>query len=224
MNEIKLIDIEQDILEENRESAEEIRKKLREAGTFMVNIMASPGAGKTSLISRTITKLRPKWRIAVLEGDIESSIDSRRISQQGVEAIQIRTGGFYHLDSWMIDKALQELDLTALDAILIENVGNLVCPAEADTGAFKNVVILSVPEGDDKPFKYPLAFKVSDITVIDKIDYPDFEEFDLKSIRERIRLLNPSARVLPISCRTGSGLDEWGAWLDGEIAAFLDST
>jgi len=221
MKEIKLIDIKQDILKENRESAEEIRKRLRKAKTFMINIMASPGAGKTSLISRTIAKLGPKRRIAVLEGDIESSIDSRRISQQGVEAIQIRTGGFCHLDAWMIDKALQELDLSMLDIILIENVGNLVCPAEADTGAFKNVVILSVPEGDDKPFKYPLAFKVSDITLINKIDYPDFAEFDLKSIRERIHLLNPSALVLPISCRDGSGIDEWTAWLDGAITAFL---
>ena len=223
MKEIKLIDIKQDILKENRESGEGIRKRLREVGTFMINIMASPGAGKTSLISQTIAKLRSKGRIAVLEGDIDSSIDSRRLSQQGVEAIRIRTGGFCHLDAWMIDKALQELDLSTLDIILIENVGNLVCPAEVDTGAFKNVVVLSVPEGDDKPFKYPLAFKVSDITVINKVDYPDFAEFDLKTIRDRIRLLNPFSLVIPISCRTGSEIDDWTAWLDGEITSFINS-
>ena len=220
MREIKLIDIKRDILQENRESADGIRNRLREAGTFMVNIMASPGAGKTSLIVRTIEKLAPKWKFAVLEGDIESSIDTVKLSRLGVEAIQIRTGGFCHLDAWMIAKALGELDLAAVDVILIENVGNLVCPAEADTGAFRNVVVLSVPEGDDKPFKYPQAFKVSDITVINKIDYPDFEDFDLQSIRERIHLLNPSARIVALSCRTGSGLDGWLDWLNGEIAAF----
>jgi hydrogenase nickel incorporation protein HypB len=223
MKEIKLIDVKQDILSENRQSAEEIRGRLRKAKTFMINFMASPGAGKTSLIARTIERLAPRRRIAVLEGDIESSIDSQRLSQQGIDAIQIRTGGFCHLDAWMVDKALEELDLEDLDVILIENVGNLVCPAEADTGSFRNVVILSVPEGDDKPFKYPLAFKVSDVTVINKIDYPDFAHFDLEAVRKRVQLLNPAARVIPVSCRNRSGLEEWFDWLEAGLEAFLDS-
>jgi hydrogenase nickel incorporation protein HypB len=224
MKPVKLIDIKRDILEEDRQSAEGIRRRLRETGTFMINIMASPGAGKTSLIARTIDGLASKRKFAVLEGDIESSIDSLKLAQQGVEAIQIRTGGFCHLDAWMIDMALREIDLDALEVILIENVGNLVCPAGTDTGAFRNVVILSVPEGDDKPFKYPPAFKVADVTVINKIDYPDFRDFDLSSVRERIRLLNPSARVIPMSCKDGSGLGEWIAWVDAEISNFLGLT
>jgi hydrogenase nickel incorporation protein HypB len=219
MNKVKLIDIEKSILSDNKDLANALRYKLTETHTFMVNVMASPGAGKTSLILRTIEKLGADMNIGVLEGDIEATLDSDRIASMGIEVVQIRTGGLCHLDAAMIEKGLESLHVESIDLVFIENVGNLVCPAEYDTGAFKNVAILSVPEGDDKPVKYPLIFRVADTVIINKIDYCDYEAFDMESVTSRIKLLNHGSRVFPLSCRTSQGVDEWIGWLRKEIGA-----
>lgn len=220
MTEVKVIDVKECILSDNKDLAQRIRRSLSSTRTFMVNIMASPGAGKTSLILKTIEQLRPQIRIGVLEGDIETTLDSEKIAALGLPTVQLRTGGLCHLDAAMVEKGLDGLDLDSLDLILVENVGNLVCPAEFDMGAIKNVVILSVPEGDDKPFKYPLIFKVSDVVIINKIDYPDYGQFDLEAVRARVKLLNPQSRILPLSCRTGQGLQAWINLLRAEVASF----
>jgi hydrogenase nickel incorporation protein HypB len=220
MERVKLIDVKQSILSENRGLAETLRRSLREKRTFMVNVMASPGAGKTSLIVRTIEEVGGNLRIGVLEGDVESTVDSERIAVLGVPAVQIRTGGFCHLDAAMVEKGLEALDLDRLDLILVENVGNLICPAECDIGAFTNVVILSVPEGDDKPVKYPLIFRVADAVIINKIDYADYADFDLDAVRDRVGLLNPRSHIITLSCRTRQGLQGWIGWLREQVRCF----
>ena len=179
MEEIRLIDIKEEILSENKGLADHIRQKLAKEKVFMLNLMGSPGSGKTSLILKTIESLGDRYRIAVVEADIDSLVDSEKVAALGIRAVQIRTGGFCHVDAAMMEKALEMLPLGELDLIILENVGNLVCPAETDTGAVKDVVILSVPEGDDKPLKYPLIFTVCDALVVNKIDYMDMADFDL---------------------------------------------
>lgn len=218
MTEVHLIDIREEILSDNRELAGQIRERLQRRGVFMLNLMSSPGAGKTSLILRTLSALRDVARIGVIEGDIDSTVDAEKVSREGVPAVQLRTGGFCHLDAPMIEKALGELDLAALDCIIIENVGNLVCPAEFDTGAQRRAMILSVPEGDDKPLKYPLMFSVCDVLVVNKIDYLGTSDFDLERLRERAYTLNPAIRIFPVSCKTGAGLPEWAGWLMEQIS------
>jgi hydrogenase nickel incorporation protein HypB len=220
MADVRLIEIREEILAENRQEAGDIRAGLKRHRVFMLNLMSSPGSGKTSLILRTVRALKDAYRMAVVEGDIDAMVDAEKVAREGIPAVQIRTGGACHLDAPMIAAALGELDLASLDCIIVENVGNLVCPAEFDIGASRRVVILSVPEGDDKPLKYPLIFSVSDLMVVNKIDYLDGSDFNLEALGERAVRLNPGIRILPVSCRTGEGIPEWIAWLRAEIEAF----
>jgi hydrogenase nickel incorporation protein HypB len=219
MDEIKLIDIRKNILSDNENQAGIIRSDLAEKKIFMVNLMASPGAGKTSVILQTIKRLRDTLRLGVIEGDIESLVDSEKITAQGIPAVQIRTGGACHLDAPMITPALKELDLDNLDLVFIENIGNLVCPAEFDTGADLKAMILSVPEGDDKVLKYPLMFSVCDVLLVNKIDYLDGSDFNMQELYSRVRRVNSKIKIFQISCKTGKGLDEWCGWLAEKIQA-----
>jgi hydrogenase nickel incorporation protein HypB len=216
---VKSVSVKKDILSANRKIAEQIRSRLDKHHVRMVNIMSSPGSGKTSLITRTIDRFKDLFTIAVIEGDIASSIDAERISQLNVRAIQINTGGGCHLDANMIGKALIDLELDHLDLVLIENVGNLVCTADIDLGAHKNVVISSIPEGDDKPYKYPVIFVEADIVLVNKIDVLPYFDFDLGTFPEIINGLNPSATVLPVSTKTGEGLDDWFSWIEQTLAS-----
>ncbi len=217
MSEIRLIEIKEEILTDNKEEAAKLRKKLKDRGIFLLNLMSSPGAGKTSLILRTIEQLKTKFRIGVLEADIDSTVDAEKIVAAGIPAVQIRTGGFCHLDAGMVMKGLDALDLSVLDLVIIENVGNLVCPAEFDTGAVKNAMILSVPEGDDKPLKYPLMFNICDVLLVNKIDYLGLSDFSMETLHERVHTLNPHIAIIETSCKTGAGIDMWSAWLAEEI-------
>lgn len=219
MNAIRLIDIKEAILSDNQDLADQIRRRLEAMKVFMLNLMSSPGAGKTSLIVETIRRMKEEFRIGVIEGDIESIVDSEKVMTEGIPAVQLRTGGACHLDAPMIDEALKTMDLDAFDVILIENVGNLVCPAEFDTGAMRKAMILSVPEGDDKVLKYPLMFSVCDALVVNKIDYRTLSDFDTVTLRERVRKFNPGIQIFETSCRTGEGIDEWCRWLRREIAS-----
>ena len=219
MQNINVIEVKEEILADNDKRAADIRERLHKQGVFMLNIMASPGSGKTSLIVQTLRCLKGHSRAAVIEGDIDSSVDAEKIAQEEIPAIQLRTGGACHLDAFMIEKALNELDIDKLDLVIIENIGNLVCPAEFDTGATKNAMILSVPEGDDKPLKYPLMFTVCDALVVNKIDYLDLSDFNMQVFRERVRKLNPKIRIFEVSCKTGQGISDWVGWLKEQMAA-----
>ena len=219
MADIRLIEIKEEILSDNQHLAEEIRQGLLRENVFMLNLMASPGGGKTSLILETIRRLWDEFRIAIIEGDIDSIVDAEKVAAIGIPAVQLRTGGACHLDAPMIRMALDGMDLSALDLLIIENVGNLVCPAEFDTGATKRAMILSVPEGDDKPLKYPLMFSVCDALVVNKIDYLPDPGFDMAVLKERVLRLNPGIRIFEVSCRTGEGLDIWAGWLREQVSA-----
>jgi len=221
MDEVRLIEVKQDIHADNERVADELRQRLAESKTFLLNLMSSPGAGKTTTILSTIEKLRGSLEIGVIEADIDSMVDAERIASQGVSAIQLRTGGFCHLDATMVARGLDGLDLGSLDVVIIENVGNLVCPAEFDTGAIRNAMILSVPEGDDKPLKYPLMFTVCDALLVNKIDYLEFSDFDLEAMRERALRLNPDIQIFEISAKTGQGVQDWAAWLSREVESFF---
>jgi hydrogenase nickel incorporation protein HypB len=223
MEEIQLIDIKEEILSDNRGLAEELRAKLSQQQVFFLNVMGSPGSGKTSLIIKTIESMADLYRIAVVEADIDSLVDSQKIADQGIPAVQIRTGGFCHVDASMAEKAIESLPLSELDLIILENVGNLVCPADVDTGAFKNIAILSVPEGDDKPLKYPHIFTVCDVLVINKLDYMDLADFDLDRVKERVRVLNQNIELIPLSCKTSRGIENWSKWLKKEMVFFQNS-
>ena len=218
---VQLIEVKEAIQADNERVAQTLRAQLAETRTFLVNLMSAPGSGKTQTILRTIEALRDRWRFGVVEADIDSTVDAERVAAAGISAVQLRTGGFCHLDASMVAKGLAALDLNALDAVIIENVGNLVCPAEFDTGAIKNVMILSVPEGDDKPLKYPLMFSVSDALLVNKMDYLPLSDFDLEAMRERVLRLNPNIQIFEISAKTGQGIAEWAAWLDREARSFL---
>jgi len=220
MSDVRLIEIKEEILADNDKVAGEIRKQLRSRQVFMLNLMSSPGGGKTSLIIETLRGLKRSMRAGVIEGDIDSMVDAEKVAQEGIPAVQLRTGGACHLDAGMVERALRELDLSALDLIMIENVGNLVCPAEFDTGAARNAMILSVPEGDDKPLKYPLMFTVCDALVVNKTDYLKMSDFDMKALKERVLKLNPNIRIFEVSCRTGKGISAWTEWLEAEVEAF----
>jgi hydrogenase nickel incorporation protein HypB len=217
MDEIRIIDIRKNILAENDNQAELIRNELTNKNIFMLNLMASPGAGKTSVIIQTIRRLKERLRIAVIEGDVESTVDSEKIRAEGNPAVQIRTGGACHLDAPMVSAALDSLDLDLLDLVFIENIGNLICPAEFDTGADLQAMILSVPEGDDKILKYPLMFSVCDVLLVNKIDTLDRFDFDLGMLHRRAHELNPRMRVFEVSCRSGAGFDQWCDWLLTEV-------
>ena len=223
MEEIRLIDIKEEILSDNKGLAEKLRERLSKEKVFMLNLMGSPGAGKTSLILRTIEYMADRYRIAVVEADLDSNVDSEKVAAKGIHTVQIRTGGFCHVDANMVEKAIESLPLGELDLIILENVGNLVCPAETDTGAFSNVVILSVPEGDDKPLKYPLIFTISDVLVVNKLDYMEMDEFDLNRLETRAQALNKSIRIFPLSCKTSIGIENWIKWLEREITSHNES-
>ena len=220
MEDIRLIDIKEQILSDNLGLADGLRQKLSRQKTFFLNVMGSPGTGKTSFIIKTIENMAERYRIAVVEADIDSLVDSRKVAALGIPTVQIRTGGFCHVDASMVEKAIESLPLEKLDLFILENVGNLVCPAEVDTGAFKNVVLLSIPEGDDKPLKYPLIFSVSDVLVINKLDYLEIAEFDLKLLRERVQTLNQAIPIFPLSCKTSLGFENWVDWLEQEMLNF----
>lgn len=215
--EIRLIEVKEDILADNTEKAKQLQEDLRKEKTFLLNLMASPGAGKTSLVIQTIRKLKEKLAIGVMEADIDSMVDAEKVAKEGVPAIQIRTGGFCHMDATMVKTGLDAMDTQNLDLVILENVGNLVCPAEFETGAIKNAMILSVPEGDDKPLKYPLMFTVCHAMVINKIDYLELSDFDVQKCKDRVLKLNPDITIFEVSCRTGEGIDGWVEWLYNEV-------
>jgi hydrogenase nickel incorporation protein HypB len=223
MSAVRLIEVKEAIQADNERVARDLRSQLEDKKTFLLNVMSSPGAGKTRTILKTIDALGGRFRFGVLEADIDSTVDAELIAARGIGAVQLRTGGFCHLDASMVAKGLAAFDLNALDVVVIENVGNLVCPAEFDTGAIRNVMILSVPEGDDKPLKYPLMFTVSDVLLVNKIDYLGFSDFDLAAMRERVLRLNPRIQIFEISAKTGQGVDQWAAWLSREATSFIGS-
>jgi hydrogenase nickel incorporation protein HypB len=213
MDEIFLIDVRKSILADNENQAEEIRQDLAAKKVFMINVMASPGAGKTSVIIQTIRRLKDRHRIAVIEGDIESMVDSEKILAEGIPAVQIQTGGACHLDAPMVTAAIDGLALDKLDLVFIENIGNLICPAEFDTGSDLQAMILSVPEGDDKILKYPLMFSVCDVLLVNKIDYLQDSDFNIELLRRRALELNPRIQIFEVSCKTGVGFETWCDWL-----------
>ncbi len=223
MSEIRMIEVKQDIQADNEALANELRELLRAKQTFLLNLMSSPGSGKTTTILGTIRALGHDLRVGVIEADIESKVDAEKVAAEGINAIQLRTGGFCHLDASMVSHGLDGLDLGHLDAVIIENVGNLVCPAEFDTGAIKNAMILSVPEGDDKPLKYPLMFTVCDALLVNKIDYMELSDFNIDLLRERALRLNPKLQIFEISAKTGAGMDAWTDWFRHETNTFLAS-
>jgi len=218
---VRLIEIKEDILSDNRNLADEIRITLQRHKVFLLNLMASPGGGKTSLILKTISGMKDAFNIGVIEGDIDSMVDAEKVVKEGVPAVQLKTGGFCHLEASMVDMALKEMDLESLNLIIIENIGNLVCPAEFDTGAVKNVMILSVPEGDDKPLKYPLMFSICDVLIVNKIDYLSIADFDMNAVKERVLKLNPGIKIFEVSCKTGEGIEAWIQWLTDEINCYV---
>lgn len=220
MGEFKVIEIKKNILEDNDREADGLRVELKANGTFLLNLMSSPGSGKTTTLLRTIELLKDEMRIGVMEADIDSDVDADTISQTGVKAIQIHTGGMCHLDADMTRQGLKSLEIQDVDLAILENVGNLVCPAEFDTGAVKNAMILSVPEGDDKPLKYPLMFSICDVLLINKIDVLPYFDFDLDACCERVRKLNPKIKIIPVSSRTGEGMEAWAEWLRAEVKSW----
>ena len=224
MSKFKIIDVKRSIFEDNDADAARLREELKEENTFLLNLMSSPGAGKTTTLKRTIALLKNDLKIGVMEADIDSDVDAQTISETGVRTIQIHTGGMCHLDADMTRQGIREFGTKDLDLVVLENVGNLVCPAEFDTGSTKNVMILSVPEGDDKPLKYPLMFSVSDVVLINKCDTLSvFDDFDKQRVKERILAVNPDAVVIFISAKTGEGIEEWIEWLKSSINKYQNS-
>ena len=217
MGEFKVLEIKQSIFEDNDKDAESVRAELKEKGVFLLNLMSSPGSGKTTTLCRTIELLKNQLRIGIMEADIDSDVDAKTIAEQGVKSIQLHTGGMCHLDADMTRQGLKGLGIEDVDLAILENVGNLVCPAEFDTGSVKNAMILSVPEGHDKPLKYPLMFSICDVVLINKIDVMPYFDFDLEKCKEYIAMRNPNAKVIPICARTGEGMEEWAAWLKEEV-------
>ncbi len=213
MDEVRLIEVKEGIFSENEQVADRVRADLGGQGILLLNLMSSPGAGKTTLILETIRVLSETLKIGVLEADIDAVVDAEKVAAAGVPAVQLRTGGFCHLDATMVTQGLSALPLDDLNVVIIENVGNLVCPAEFDTGAHKNVMILSVPEGDDKPLKYPLMFSICDVVLISKIDAVSCFDFDFEIVKKRIYKLNPKAEIFELSAKTGAGVAAWADWL-----------
>lgn len=217
----RILEIKQSIFENNDREADRLRQKLKEDRTFLLNLMSSPGSGKTSTLKRTITALKDDYRIGVMEADIDSDVDAAAIEGTGAKVIQLHTGGMCHLDAGMTRQGLDGLGVDDVDLAILENIGNLVCPAEFDTGAVKNAMILSVPEGDDKPLKYPLMFSICDCLLINKIDVLPYFDFSLENCEKYVRKLNPNMKIIPISARTGEGIDEWAAWLREQTDAWI---
>lgn len=216
---VRIIELKKSIYEDNDLEAEKLRAELKASGRFLINLMSSPGSGKTSSILRIIEGLRWKCRTGVMEADIDSSVDAEKVAAAGVPAIQIHTGGMCHLDAGMTRQGLENPELSGTDLIILENVGNLVCPAEFDTGASADVMILSVPEGDDKPLKYPLMFTKTKLLIVNKIDVLEFFDFDLEALRERVLALNPDMEIIPVSAKTGEGFDRVCLWIEKHMEA-----
>lgn len=213
----KVIELKKSVFENNDKEADKLREQLKREKTFLLNLMSSPGSGKTTTLKATIARLKDEYRIGVMEADIDSDVDAKTITETGAKAIQLHTGGMCHLDAGMTKQGLDNINTEDFDFVVLENVGNLVCPAEFDTGASKNAMILSVPEGDDKPLKYPLMFSICDCVLINKIDTKSVFDFDDEAVVQRIKKLNPNAEVFFISARTGEGVDAWCDWLRGQI-------
>lgn len=223
MKDYKVLEVKQSIFSANDKEADELRLSLKGKGVFLLNLMSSPGSGKTTTLSRTIENLKEELRMGIMEADIDSEVDAKTISDLGVKAIQLHTGGMCHLDAEMTRQGLEGLGIDDLDLAVLENVGNLVCPAEFDTGASKNVMILSVPEGHDKPLKYPLMFSICDVVLVNKIDVLPYFDFDMDKCREYVKMRNPNAKLIPICARTGEGMDEWYDWLRNEVKVWKES-
>ena len=217
MAELKIIEIKQSIFADNDADAQRLRDGLKQEKTFLLNLMSSPGSGKTTTLLRTLEKLKDEMTIGVMEADIDSAVDAETIQKAGVKTIQLHTGGMCHLDADMTRQGLRELGTEGLDFVVLENVGNLVCPAEFDTGAVKNAMILSVPEGHDKPLKYPLIFQVCDALIINKIDVLPYFDFDMEKVVAYAKMRNPKLEIFPISAKTGEGVDAWCQWLRENI-------
>ena len=222
MDKVRVIEIKQSVFKNNDEQAEKLRGELKSKGVFLLNLMSSPGSGKTTTLKATINALKDKLKIGVMEADIDSDVDAIKIAETGVKSIQLHTGGMCHLDAAMTKQGVEALGTDGVELAILENVGNLVCPAEFDTGAVKNVMILSVPEGDDKPLKYPLMFKVSDVVLINKIDVLPYFDFDVEKCKEYIKHRNPNAKNFLICAKTGEGIDEWATWLNDEVREWID--
>jgi hydrogenase nickel incorporation protein HypB len=222
MDKFRILEIKQSVFENNDKRAELLRSELKRDKVFLLNLMSSPGSGKTTTLTRTIEALRDELRIGVMEADIDSDVDARAVEQAGAKAIQLHTGGMCHLDAEMTRQGLDGLGTSDLDLVVLENVGNLICPAEFDTGAARNAMILSVPEGDDKPLKYPLMFSKVDVLLVNKIDAVSLFDFDFAKLEERVRRLNPKVKIIPISAKTGEGVREWAAWLRAEVKSWKE--
>ena len=221
MDHVRIIEVKQSVFADNDKRAAQLRQELKGRGVFLLNLMSSPGSGKTTTLRRTAELLKNELKIGVMEADIDSDVDARAMAEAGVKSIQLHTGGMCHLDADMTRQGLDEpLAEGGVELAILENVGNLVCPAEFDTGAVKNAAILSVPEGDDKPLKYPLMFQVCDVVLINKMDVAPYFDFDLEKCREYIRMRNPNAKVIPICAKTGEGVEEWAGWLREQIRAW----
>ena len=221
MSEFKVIEIKQSVFADNNREADRVRAELKKEHIFLLNLMSSPGSGKTTTLKATIARLKDKLRIGVMEADIDSDVDARAIAETGVKSIQLHTGGMCHLDAGMTEQGLKELGTSDLDLAILENVGNLVCPAEFDTGAVKNVAILSVPEGHDKPLKYPLMFEVCQALIINKIDVLPYFDFDMDKVREFALKRNPNIEIFPISAKTGEGVEAWCTWLEAQVEEWI---
>ena len=217
MDPIRVIEVKESIFADNNADADRLRAQLKKQGTFLLNLMSSPGSGKTSTLKRTIAALKDEMSIGVMEADIDSDVDAAAIAETGARSIQLHTGGMCHLDAEMTRQGLTEFGTEGLDLVVLENVGNLVCPAEFDTGAVKNAVILSVPEGHDKPLKYPLMFEVADVLIINKIDVLPYFDFDMEKLTEYAHMRNPGLEIFPISAKTGEGMDAWVNWLREQV-------
>ncbi len=214
----KVIQIKQSVFADNNRQAEAIRADLKARKTFLLNLMSSPGSGKTTTLMKTIDLLRGEMNIGIVEADVDSDVDAVTIAQTGARVIQVHTGGMCHMDAEMTRQGLHEMGLDKLDLVVLENIGNLLCPAEVDTGAVKNAMILSVPEGDDKPLKYPGMFSMVDVLLVNKIDTLPYFDFDLNALCNRVLKLNPDVDIIPVSARTGEGMDLWADWLRREVA------
>ena len=221
MDSFKILTIKKSIFEDNDNQANLLRSNLKSNKTFLLNLMSSPGSGKTTTITRTIEALHNEMKIGIMEADIDSDVDARTVSQTGAKVIQLHTGGMCHLDAEMTKQGLEALGVEDLDLVILENIGNLICPAEFDTGAVRNAMILSVPEGDDKPLKYPHIFSVVDVLIINKMDAAEFFNFNLNAVIERVTKLNPNIKVIPISAKNGTGMEEWLDWLRHEVSSWI---
>ena len=220
MDSVRIIEIKQSVFADNDREADRVRAELKRKGTFLLNLMSSPGSGKITTLQRTVERMKEEMRIGIMEADIDSAVDAEKMASSGVRSIQLHTGGMCHLDAGMTEQGLREIGVDDLDFVVLENVGNLVCPAEFDTGAVKNAMILSVPEGHDKPLKYPLIFTVCDALIINKIDVLPYFDFDMDKVVAYAHMRNPNLKIFPISAKTGEGVDAWCDWLREQIQDF----